>query len=472
MGSVHYRLTADEKSAVDALNKVMAKQDQVNRKFRETKKTSKSAGDSIQGLAGKMASLAGGISILGSLAGGMRMIERDAKSAAERIGTMTPGRKGLSQIAETMGPGESMVRNLRLRYGFGATGAQEFYTKLSSQGFTDSQITALGGIREIEDQPLPIGMAVGKIQKQYGRGVLGGTIPSVVSALGRAGKASSSTAADIANVALGPLAAGSEVGFKPAEILAATAYATLAGESKEKASTQLEALLIGMMKDPGKRFKGLSFMDALSLLDKMSGSSREQALGGRKEALFGYRLFGEGREGIPGLTASIEQEARIGATEAGYLARKRAMVAKHPELAAQMAYERGTAELEIEQEFDGVRETIQQGILARIKAKGVRERRGDPFFLSRWGSAAAEWMATGALDLMNPTNETMITVGSQLQNRSLSGEGAETRLEQNLREAFGPAIEAAEAMRDAASDLRSVTRDLHTINPDNRSEGY
>lgn len=371
--AVTLEIGANDKGLVNAMRRSERQVAALEAKLKSAGRAGKRAGakttDSWMKTAAQFLTVGAGIN---AVINSIRKAEQVANEAATRIRGVAGSLKDLIQLSADPADfiaRQNVNRQLRTQFGFGEQEARDFSFQITSAGLPLSEVSEAGRLRKTENDPQALAVAAVKLRNLFGEQVFGGSLTSIVSTLGLAGTKSQKTAGGIAELALGPLALGAQLGMDPESVLAGTAFATRAAETSEIGRTQFQAFLGTLLKSHTRGladFRKLGYEGSLDVFFGLSEEDQAEILGGRKEGIIGAGIVRAGREEIRGQAAALRTEGARRGGEA-FFARKERLADTDPRLLATLELERAEQRKEIATEASGVEKLQFDAIREEIR---------------------------------------------------------------------------------------------------------
>jgi len=308
MGTVVFRMDADEARAVQAFQRVVDKQRQVERAFgkstaaaNQTSMAGKKAGDEVQTMGQKMgtaatsmvAQFATATAAIGAVVAVMRQGRKEAEEAANIVRGVEDPWKRLVQIsggdAARLSKLTQTARTISEREGLDPAKAAGIVFQAESIGLGD-HLGDMAPFARVGDLEKAI-TSTGKIRSIFGE--KGGTPRGILSKLLTAAATSDVDVDTIAQQAIKAGPAFFSIGGTADELLAAMSVAAKGTSSPEEGATAIAALA-SVMRKGGMKSGFAAGLDALKGLPE--DDPRMAAVKKEKRALTGFTALSEGHE--------------------------------------------------------------------------------------------------------------------------------------------------------------------------------
>ncbi|KPL06087.1 hypothetical protein AMJ85_10725 [candidate division BRC1 bacterium SM23_51] len=460
MGQVHIEFTSDHQKVLQGLARSNEKLERQVAKLRQVDRTGRSAGDSLKkAFAGALPGLLSAASATTAIATEMSRIERQAEAAAMRLRDMEEALKNLYQMSggdvELSKKYEDLAKRIMAKTGIPEPVALDAVMKGLSLRMTETDIEDLARAKFFEAHPEAFIEGVGDIRAVFGRQIADLQARQLVNMALEAQRESKLGAARMMQLATSPGQLAKMIGGTVEETFGAAGLATTGAETPERGVTQLKGFLQKLSADKEKRFLDLGLVAAMERFRALPEREREGIIGQEREALlYASRImedeyFAQVQQMIAQVTAA--GAAPFGEGRFGKLVKG---AERHPRIAAQMYEARQKAQLELTLEQEGIREQIQEGMIAdvRRRAEGVnlvkRGALGLYMQLLDWLQADPERIAREAAGILS------------LRNPRLGVESVTAERERIYQELMAPVPPVEDRSREIVDLLREIRNEV------------
>lgn len=461
-----FRLEGDSGSAVSAFKNLELKLKDTDQAFGKVQRSAAGTGMSVKDVTGSVTRFATAVTAVGAVALremsiGFQRFDQDAKTASASVIALEASLKSLVQISKTVGDNKGLGELAdKLSKASGMTRAESLQIAFSgtSAGLSPAQLGIAAEIKRIEANPMQVVERLADLKAAF-PDFAGGDPRGITNALLLASEKSKVPLASLAGISLNPAKVGQLLGAPPSESLAALSLSTIGAKSPEQAETQLASLMDQLNKTG--QFKGMGVVGSLEKLSSMTEAHRGGVLTS-KEALLGYESL-KGRIGeIKTLRADIDSAVAGTGTGKDMLASRIRIAEQNPELQALHLQGVATQKLEQTMRTQGLRETLEQGIIAETKAE--LQRRYEAGDISR-GTLNARTREVGFYDNLNMPLDKLAVQAADVGSRyAFQMQGRDTDVRDRLEDTFMRSVQVF--MEASAEFKKSVEKSA-----DNNREG-
>lgn len=438
-----FRLEGDSADAVSAFRSLELRLKDTDQAFGKVTRSAAGTGLSVKNVTQSVTHLATSIAAVGAVALremsiGFQRFDADAKTASQSVLALEANLKSLVQISARVADNKSLTAMAdRLSLASGMTRAESTQIAFSgtSAGLSPAQLGIASELKRIEADPMKVVERLADMKAAFPE-FAGGDPRGITNAMIVAAEKSKVPLASLAGISLNPAKIGSLIGASPSESLAALSMATIGSKSPEQAETQLSAFADQVQKSG--RFKTSGIVGSLEQLSAMSESARGGILT-NKEAVLGFESLKGRIPEIKALRADIDAAVASTGTGKDLLSSRIRVAEQNPELMAMHLGGVAAQRLDQSMRLQGLRETLEQSIIADTKAELMRRfEAGD---ISR-GTLNARTREVGFYDTLNLPLDRLAVQAADVGSRyAWQVQGRDTDVRNKLEDRFMKAVE-------------------------------
>lgn len=374
MSNPHIKWTSDVQKVLEGQAKMIAALQKQVAALRKVDQAGRRASKSVKAVTSNALGFINLAAVIATATRALTEFDAEAKRVAAGFQGTEVTRQRLAQIATSPGHMEQMLRAATLvsiTEGFKAAGSQDFIFQGLSADFTLEQLIPLARIRDIVPNVTDMLRTVQKIQTQFGASA--GTPFEILNQVIAASRLSPLGFGEVGPGAARAAAAFKSLGGDPEELFGAVAFAARGDEPRE-AITGVRQFATFLSKDP--RYAGLGFLGASRKFRERfirpDGTLDEIAIQAsitEERARRGASLVIPNLDKIAAMIGDVREGRAATGTAQSPIQKALFIADTDPGLAIQRQARIGKALEEQSSELEAMRETAEQAMLAKARAR-------------------------------------------------------------------------------------------------------